>query len=204
MAVEVKTQLTSVKETKDDWITLNVGGVRYATTRSVLTCNSSSMLAAMFNGKIPVSRDKEANYVINKDGPNFIHILNWLRCKTFVISLPPIRIDPESKKEQYPTPSDCVEIKNVHNYICSPSFTSLQTEAAYFMIDDLVTHLNTLKEQTKATFDKIAPKDYRVLQCSGADINASVSRCLQVGYRLHGPLTYNSVCMAPYIQAVYR
>ena len=60
-------------------IPLNVGGYYFVTTRSTLTKNKDSMLAAMFSGRHELDTDSEGRYFIDRDGTYFIHILNFLR-----------------------------------------------------------------------------------------------------------------------------
>ncbi|XP_041094297.1 BTB/POZ domain-containing protein KCTD21-like [Polyodon spathula] len=62
-----------------DPISLNVGGQVYTTTLSTLTRFEDSMLGAMFRGNLPLLRDRKGNYVIDRDGKVFRHILNYLR-----------------------------------------------------------------------------------------------------------------------------
>lgn len=61
-------------------VTLNVGGVLYTTTSSTLLQFGDSMLGAMFSGRHRVlSRDRDGNLFIDRDGPMFRHVLNFLR-----------------------------------------------------------------------------------------------------------------------------
>ena len=67
-------------------INLNVGGRQYTTHLSTLTKDPNSMLAAMFSGRHPVSKDQNGCYFIDVAGDIFAHILNYLRFE----KLPPI------------------------------------------------------------------------------------------------------------------
>lgn len=64
----------------DKILHLNVGGTTYTTTRSTLTRHPESMLGAMFSGKHPSARDGNGHYFIDRDGPLFRFVLNFLRC----------------------------------------------------------------------------------------------------------------------------
>lgn len=64
----------------DEVVTLNVGGVHYTTTRSTLTQFGDSMIGAMFSGRhLCPSLDHEGHAFIDRDGPMFRHVLNFLR-----------------------------------------------------------------------------------------------------------------------------
>ncbi|KAI2650593.1 BTB/POZ domain-containing protein KCTD6 [Labeo rohita] len=69
-----------------DTVTLNVGGHLYTTSLSTLQRYPDSMLGAMFRGDFPTTRDAQGNYFIDRDGPLFRYILNFLR--TSKLTLP--------------------------------------------------------------------------------------------------------------------
>jgi len=58
---------------------LNVGGRIYSTTLITLQYDPSSMLARMFTGLIPTTKDEQGRYFIDRDGKHFRYILNYLR-----------------------------------------------------------------------------------------------------------------------------
>lgn len=61
-------------------ITVNVGGVLYTTTDATLTNVKESKLAKWFDGSQSVlPRDLHGNPFIDRDGPMFGHVLNFLR-----------------------------------------------------------------------------------------------------------------------------
>lgn len=62
-----------------DMVMLNVGGRKYATSRATLSKDPNSMLALMFTKEHPTSRDRDGNYVIDRDGDTFKYVLNFLR-----------------------------------------------------------------------------------------------------------------------------
>lgn len=69
----------------DEIIGLNVGGHLYTTSRATLTRFPDSMLGSMFSDRLPTARDSQGNYVIDRDGPLFRYILNFLRTSTLVL-----------------------------------------------------------------------------------------------------------------------
>ncbi|CAG0880161.1 unnamed protein product [Cyprideis torosa] len=59
---------------------IDVGGTIYTSSLETLTKNPESRLAKMFNGTIPIVLDSlKQHYFIDRDGPMFRHILNFLR-----------------------------------------------------------------------------------------------------------------------------
>jgi len=62
----------------NDMIYLNVGGVQYSTTRSTLTKYPNSMIGAMFK-PYPAQVDKDGRFFIDRNGPMFEYILQFLR-----------------------------------------------------------------------------------------------------------------------------
>jgi len=61
------------------FIRLNVGGYEYSATKSTLCADPESMLAKMFGGEIPSSKDENGRVIIDRDGEMFQYILNFLR-----------------------------------------------------------------------------------------------------------------------------
>ena len=66
----------------DDIIELNVGGTIYTTTRMTISSCPDSMLACMINGSLPNACDSNKRIFIDRDGPLFRFILNFLRDKS--------------------------------------------------------------------------------------------------------------------------
>ncbi|TRZ01600.1 hypothetical protein DNTS_022959 [Danionella cerebrum] len=85
---QIKDIIFSIKKTLNmmDTVTLNVGGQLYTTSLSTLQRYPDSMLGAMFRGDFPTTRDAQGNYFIDRDGPLFRYILNFLR--TSKLTLP--------------------------------------------------------------------------------------------------------------------
>ena len=56
------------KEENKEWLSLNVGGKRFVTTKSTLTRESNSLLAKMFSGEWNTSKlakDKEGSFLLD-------------------------------------------------------------------------------------------------------------------------------------------
>jgi len=68
-----------------DIIYLNVGGVKYTTSRSTLTKYTDSMLGSMFSQNIPMKVDKDGCYFIDRNGKIFEHILQFLRSGELIL-----------------------------------------------------------------------------------------------------------------------
>ncbi|KAM6970777.1 BTB/POZ domain-containing protein KCTD4 [Aplochiton taeniatus] len=70
----------SFKKPSAGTVTLNVGGFLYAAHRSTLARHQGSMLEELASGKKPVQHsDSMGNPFIDRDGPVFRHVLNFLR-----------------------------------------------------------------------------------------------------------------------------
>lgn len=69
----------------DEIIGLNVGGHVYTTSRATLTRFPDSMLGSMFSDRLPTAKDSRGNYVIDRDGPLFRFVLNFLRTSELVL-----------------------------------------------------------------------------------------------------------------------
>ncbi|XP_033103822.1 BTB/POZ domain-containing protein KCTD6-like [Anneissia japonica] len=66
-------------------VNLNVGGCIYTTSRSTLTRYPDSMLGSMFSDRLPTNVDDGNRYIIDRDGPTFRHILNFLRQSKLIL-----------------------------------------------------------------------------------------------------------------------
>uniref|UniRef100_A0A8C2A8P4 Potassium channel tetramerization domain containing 9b n=1 Tax=Cyprinus carpio TaxID=7962 RepID=A0A8C2A8P4_CYPCA len=71
-----------------DWITLNVGGRRFTTTRSTLVKEPESMLAHMFRDQDVWGnkQDEQGAYLIDRSSDYFEPILNYLRHGQLIIN----------------------------------------------------------------------------------------------------------------------
>ncbi|TRZ00643.1 hypothetical protein DNTS_027223 [Danionella cerebrum] len=74
--------------THTDWITLNVGGRRFTTTRSTLVKEAESMLAHMFRGKDVWGnkQDEQGAFLIDRSPDYFEPILNYLRHGQLIVN----------------------------------------------------------------------------------------------------------------------
>ncbi|XP_059199543.1 BTB/POZ domain-containing protein KCTD4 [Centropristis striata] len=70
----------SFKKPSSGTITINVGGFLYTAHRTTLSKQQGSFLEELANGKKPVQHtDSMGNPFIDRDGPVFRHVLNYLR-----------------------------------------------------------------------------------------------------------------------------
>mmetsp|Transcript_17976 Transcript_17976/g.23165 ORF Transcript_17976/g.23165 Transcript_17976/m.23165 type:complete len:182 (+) Transcript_17976:63-608(+) len=108
-------------------INLNVGGSTYSTSLATLRMNHAGMLSSMFNGRYPVEMDDHGYVFIDRDGPTFRHILNFLR------------------NNQFPSNSLSLAEKE-----------SIQIEAEFFGLDELYSWAERLiKEEKESEGQKI-------------------------------------------------
>jgi hypothetical protein len=63
----------------NNWIVLNVGGVRFETSLQTLTSVPHTFLDSMFSGRYPLLANAEGACCIDRDGTHFRHIVNFLR-----------------------------------------------------------------------------------------------------------------------------
>ncbi|KAK9969719.1 hypothetical protein ABG768_027869 [Culter alburnus] len=76
----------SFKKPSSGTITINVGGYLYAAQRQTLAKHPGSLLEEMVTGKKPVLHvDSMGNTFIDRDGPIFRHVLNFLRMGELVL-----------------------------------------------------------------------------------------------------------------------
>ncbi len=66
-------------------IGLNVGGEIYKTSRDTLTRFPESVLGSKFHARVPKEKDIDGNYVLDRDGPLFRYVLNFLRNKRLAL-----------------------------------------------------------------------------------------------------------------------
>ncbi|CAF0967805.1 unnamed protein product [Brachionus calyciflorus] len=99
---------------QNEIIELNVGGFTYTTSRTTILSYPDSMLSRMISGQIPTATDTNQRIFIDRDGPIFRHILNFLRDKRLNI--------PENFNE----------------------YAQLRQEADFYQIEPIVTYLDCL------------------------------------------------------------
>ena len=66
-------------------VELNVGGKLYNTTITTLTRLPNNLIEKMFTGQIPITKDVNGRYFIDRDGDIFAHILDFLRTKSLTL-----------------------------------------------------------------------------------------------------------------------
>ncbi|KAF7287322.1 BTB/POZ domain-containing protein KCTD9 [Rhynchophorus ferrugineus] len=93
---------SSLASMDSDWVTLNVGGKCFTTSKRTLISNEpTSMLARMFSDEnslfSPSSRDKNGAYLIDRSPTYFEPILNYLRCGQLIYDK---NINPEGILEE--------------------------------------------------------------------------------------------------------
>ena len=74
-----KEAMKSVHTFQSGRLKLDVGGHKFTTSRTTLTSQPDSMLAAMFSGRHKLIQDEKGAYFIDRDGTHFRFILNYLR-----------------------------------------------------------------------------------------------------------------------------
>ncbi|CAG9819267.1 unnamed protein product [Phaedon cochleariae] len=96
--------MKTCEDTHSEWVTLNVGGKHFTTSKRTLTANEpTSMLARMFSeggeGYLftPSSLDVDGAYLIDRSPTYFEPILNYLRCGQLVYDL---NVNPEGILEE--------------------------------------------------------------------------------------------------------
>ena len=99
-------------DNSNDIIELNVGGCTYTTSKTTILSYPESMLSRMISGLIPTATDSKQRIFIDRDGPLFRHILNFLRNKSLNL------------------PSDFSE------------YAQLRQEADFYRIDPILTYMD--------------------------------------------------------------
>lgn len=98
----VKYYSNSLANMDSEWVTLNVGGKCFTTSkRTLISSEPTSMLARMFSDEnslfSPSSRDKNGAYLIDRSPTYFEPILNYLRCGQLIYDK---NINPEGILEE--------------------------------------------------------------------------------------------------------
>eukprot|EP01124_Arcella_intermedia_P020854 TRINITY_DN2840_c0_g1_i3.p1 TRINITY_DN2840_c0_g1~~TRINITY_DN2840_c0_g1_i3.p1 ORF type:complete len:278 (-),score=62.68 TRINITY_DN2840_c0_g1_i3:246-1079(-) len=84
-------------------IELNVGGQYYCTSIETLRRFPQSMLGLMFSGRYPTAKDMDGKYFIDRDGPAFGVILNFLRTdRVFLGTVEPSLVYAEAEYYRLP------------------------------------------------------------------------------------------------------
>lgn len=66
-------------------VALNVGGKLFDTTVATLTRLPNNLLEMMFTGQLPIPKDANGRFFIDRDGETFAHVLNFLRTRTLAL-----------------------------------------------------------------------------------------------------------------------
>lgn len=106
-------------------IDVNVGGNVYTTSLASLTRFPDSMLGVMFSGRRPVAKDSRGNFFIDRDGPMFRYVLNFLRSSKLNL--------PDNFQE----------------------FDQLSEEADFYQIPHLIDALNEIKLKRTVTRNQV-------------------------------------------------
>uniref|UniRef100_A0A6B2LTU5 Potassium channel tetramerisation-type BTB domain-containing protein n=1 Tax=Arcella intermedia TaxID=1963864 RepID=A0A6B2LTU5_9EUKA len=82
---------------------MNVGGQYYCTSIETLRRFPQSMLGLMFSGRYPTAKDMDGKYFIDRDGPAFGVILNFLRTdRVFLGTVEPSLVYAEAEYYRLP------------------------------------------------------------------------------------------------------
>ncbi len=94
-------RIRAVQPLTDERVKLNVGGVRYETSRATLTSVPDSMLATMFGGRPDMlQRDPDDGSVfIDRDGERFGLILDYMRARDASWVAETVRALPEARQQ---------------------------------------------------------------------------------------------------------
>lgn len=106
-------------------IDLNVGGHVYTTSLVSLTRYPDSMLGVMFSGQRPVAKDSRGRFFIDRDGPMFRYVLNFLRSSKLNL--------PENFQE----------------------FDQLMEDADFYQIPQLINALNEIKSSRSVARNQV-------------------------------------------------
>ncbi|KAJ8031284.1 BTB/POZ domain-containing protein KCTD6 [Holothuria leucospilota] len=112
----------------EEFVSLNVGGHIYTTTRSTLRRYPDSMLGSMFSGRMSTTHDSEGRYLIDGDGPLFRYVLNFLRRSELIL------------------PDNFAELD------------MLVAEADYYQIAEMVDALRSLRERRMESQEELNRK----------------------------------------------
>ena len=68
-----------VRESQESHVTLNVGGHRFTTSRTLFARWPGSFLEVMFSGRHVMHTSDDGSYFIDRDGAHFGHVLDYMR-----------------------------------------------------------------------------------------------------------------------------
>ena len=132
--------------TLDSIIRLNIGGHHFTTSKTTLSSDANSMLAAMFSGVHKLSKCDNGMYFIDADGTHFQWILNYLRGRISSVK-------------------DLPKDKGVLNW--------LKAECDFYQLSGLSKLLKEASPQEKTTLSQNWVDDYFFSYVSKSEMNFS-------------------------------
>jgi hypothetical protein len=66
-------------------INLNVGGYKFTLSKKILLKEEKSFFVKMLKGKVPIVKDENGNYFIDRNGSLFEYVVEFLYNKKFFI-----------------------------------------------------------------------------------------------------------------------
>ena len=132
--------------TPDSIIRLNIGGHHFTTSKTTLSSDANSMLAAMFSGVHKLSKCDNGMYFIDADGTHFQWILNYLRGRISSVK-------------------DLPKDKGVLNW--------LKAECDFYQLSGLSRLLKEASPQEKTTLSQNWVDDYFFSYVSKSEMNFS-------------------------------
>lgn len=132
-------------------IEFNVGGSFYTSSRTTLTSYPDSMLGRLVSGSLPSATDAKAKIFIDRDGPLFRYILNFLRDKR--LNLP----DNFSEYAQLRQEADFYQIEPIIQYLDSLYSRKLNKTN---LLSSSLTSLNSISSETSVKGDLASFKGF--------------------------------------------
>lgn len=131
-------------------IEFNVGGSFYTSSRTTITSYPDSMLCRLVSGSLPSATDNKSKIFIDRDGPLFRYILNYLRDKR--LNLP----DNFSEYAQLRQEADFYQIEPIIQYLDSLFGKKLKNNT----LSSSLTSLNSTASETNIKSDITSPKGF--------------------------------------------
>lgn len=137
-----------MRANENEIIEFNVGGSFYTSSRTTITSYPDSMLCRLVSGGLPSATDTKSKIFIDRDGPLFRYILNFLRDKRLNL--------PENFNEyaQLRQEADFYQIEPIVNYLDSKKLNKLSSSMQSLASIDL-------KPESKGFYFTIVSKLYQ-------------------------------------------